>query len=219
MDAPKQPAENPVSTPGTTQNIARSQFFCNSAGDSRKSHYSQVHINSHTPIRHTPKKFHANLRYISPAPKYGAPRLLPLISKFEALDAESLNFSIRDAQPPHLRLPRSRMGRQNIGDMKATREKLLSLFERPGWGAKTLRGLRSVDDRDRSRNFNDIFYESGRGPTKTSNYEAANQSLSPSDKNDKNSWLLSPRPTGRRESRIQDRIKFFDGSKNFQSLK
>lgn len=211
METPTPSFENTLPSPSTSRNGIQSRLFNNSSS-LYTSHTPQAGSSFHTPIRHTLKRLHASTFHNSPGLKHRAPRLIPLISKFEALDAESLRFSVRDAQPPHLRLTRTRMSWQNINDMKATREKLLGLFERPGWGATTLRGLQDTSRRDVNRIFNEVSHENEKGPSRTTRYEAIYQSMSPSDINSNSGqgWLPNASPGDGRENRIQERIKVFD---------
>jgi hypothetical protein len=74
----------------------------------RRYYHPHTQSSLHTPIISTHEQFDGSPWHISSASKYSSPRLCPLISKFEALDADSLTFNIRDAQPPHLRLHGSR---------------------------------------------------------------------------------------------------------------
>src|SRR6516164_5279487 len=103
------------------------------------------------------------------------------------------------------------MGRRNPGEdvqhMKTTRE-LLTLFERPGRRARALRGFR---DGVSNRGFDDILIEEEREPCRARGREVVNQSWSPEGTSDNFRWIPNARRRGRRESRIKDKIRFFDG--------
>jgi hypothetical protein len=109
------------------------------------------------------------------------------------------------------------MGRRATGEevkqIKATRERLLTLFDRPGWGARTLRGFR---DGGSNRGFDEASILKDKGPSRIKPYEVAEQSMSPQGTNDNPRWIPNARPRGRRESRIRDKIRFFDGRMDFQ---
>lgn len=96
--------------------------------------------------------------------------------------------------------------------MKTTRERLLTLFDRPGWGARTLRRFR---DGGGSREFDDILIEKERGTSRTQKREIVNQSRSPKGPSDTARWVLDARPRGRRESRVRDKIRLFDEGMDF----
>jgi hypothetical protein len=104
------------------------------------------------------------------------------------------------------------MGRRNKGDdvqqMETTRERLLALFDRPGRGARTLRGSR---DRVSSSGFNGIPIRKEKEPSRTQRRQVLNKSRSLQETNDNAPWILDARPRYRRESRIRDKIRFFDG--------
>ena len=98
--------------------------------------------------------------------------------------------------------------------MKTTRERLLTLFDRPGWGARTLRGFR---DGVSSRGFDDVPIGKEREPSRTQRREVVNQSRSPQGASDTARWVPDARPKGKRDSRIRDKIRFFDGRMDFPS--
>jgi hypothetical protein len=215
MDTPTHPFSSTVSNTSIAQSQTSLNFPRHPPGFHRY-HHSHSHSSFHTPVRRITQQSSGSPWHISSASKYLSPSLIPLISKFEALDAESLTFNIRDAQPPHLRLPKSRMTRRNMGEdvrqMKTTRERLLALFERPGWGAKALRAFR---DGQSSRGFDEIPIREERGPSRTKIHEAVTQSRSPQGTSDNVRWIPDTRPRRRRESRIQDKIRLFDGAMDF----
>jgi hypothetical protein len=101
---------------------------------------------------------------------------------------------------------------EDVRQMKTTRERLLALFERPGWGAKALRAFR---DGQSSRGFDEIPIREERGPSRTKIHEAVTQSRSPQGTSDNVRWIPDTRPRRRRESRIQDKIRLFDGAMDF----
>ncbi len=183
------------------------------------SHCSRAHSSVRTPIGQTPQQINISPSYTSSARKYSSPKLRQLISKFEALDADSLTFNIRDAQPPHLRLPGSRMGRcgqvADARQVKSTRERLLTLFDRPGWGARTLRGLQ---DGGSIQGVDGIPFGKDGVSSRSQNCEVVSRSRSLRAENDDERWVPKKRPGLRRESMIRDKIRFFDGGMDLPSL-
>jgi hypothetical protein len=79
----------------------------------RRHHHPRTKSSLHTSLIQTPQHLDSSPRHTPSASIFSSLRLRPLISRFEALDADSLIFNIRDAQPLHLRLPGSRMGRRS----------------------------------------------------------------------------------------------------------
>jgi len=98
--------------------------------------------------------------------------------------------------------------------MKTTREMLLNLFDKPGWGARTLRGLR---DGGSSREFDDIQFGKEAGHSRKQRHEVLNQSISPQRGNDIERLIPNTRPRLRHGGMIRDRIRLFDGGMNFPS--
>jgi hypothetical protein len=206
MDTPTHPFSNTVFIHSSIQSHSHN-FFHHSPHLCRH-HHPCTKSSLHTSLIQTPQHLDSSPRDTSSANIYSSLRLRPLISRFEALDADSLIFNIRDAQPPHLRLRGSRMGRRSQGpdaqQMKTTREKLLNLFDKPGWGAKTLRGLR---DRDSSREFDDIQFGNEAEPSRRQRHDVLNQSISSHRGSDIERLIPNTRPELRHEGVIRDRIK------------
>ena len=97
---------------------------------------------------------------------------------------------------------------EDVQQMKTARERLLTLFDRTGWEARTQRGFR---DGVSNRRFDNIPIGKRKELSRTQRRQELNKRRSPRETSENAPWILDARPRYRGKSRIRDKIRFFDG--------